>query len=221
VSRSATVETTKPLSVQLYDELRRRIMLGTYPQGTPLYEQRMAADLNVSRIPVREAMPLLQYEGFIETTPRRTAVVATWTEQRIHDLFDTRLGLEVAAAGAAARRVRAGGTLSELEAAVVRAERQLQEGDALLQAEANGAIHLALVAAAENELMDSLMRAVGGRMTWLFYLTSSRDLTVQGQEHAAILDALRSGNERLAESLTFAHIEAGRTPSLAAVRPPG
>ena len=51
-------------------------------------------------------------------------------------------------------------------------------------------------------------------MTWLFYLTSSRDQHVQSDEHHNLLDAIASGNDRLAESVAFAHIEKGRIPSL-------
>jgi DNA-binding GntR family transcriptional regulator len=209
-----------PLAVRLYRALRERIIVGDYPQGSTLYEQRVAEELNVSRVPVREAMPLLHNEGFVEVTPRRSTVVTTWTRQRVHDLFDTRLGLEVAAAGAAARRVRAGGTLEGLEQAVAASELLLEGATEhpLQQAEANVALHLALVAAAGNELMDTLMRAVGGRMVWLFYLTAGRDLHAQGDEHAAILDALRAGNDRLAEALMFGHIESGRAPTLAVLR---
>ena len=58
------------------------------------------------------------------------------------------------------------------------------------------------------------MRAVTGRMTWLFYLTSSRDQHVQSDEHHNLLDAITSGNDRLAESVVFAHIEKGRIPAL-------
>lgn len=208
-----------PLAVQLHRRLRRAIVEGHYPQGSVLHEQRLALDLDVSRVPVREALPLLAHEGFLEVTPRRSAVVPTWTEQRVNDVFDTRLGLETAAAAGAARRVAAGAEPTDLEAAVARAEAQLvADDDEFVQAETNCAIHLALVAAAGNELMDSVMRAVGGRMTWLFYLTANRDLHRQSDEHAAILDAVRAGNDRLAESLTFAHIEAGRVPTLTALR---
>jgi len=208
-----------PLAVQLHQRLRRAVVEGHYPQGGVLHEARLAEDLQVSRVPVREALPLLAHEGFIEVTPRRSAVVATWTVQRVNDVFDTRLGLETAAAAHAARRVAAGAEPADLVAAVVRAEAQLEaDDDEFVQAEANCAIHLALVAAAGNELMDSVMRAVGGRMTWLFYLTANRDLHRQRDEHAAILDAVRTGNDRLAESLTFSHIEAGRAPTLAKLR---
>lgn len=205
-------------SEQLYRSLREQIIVGRYPQGTPLSEQRVAEELNVSRVPVREAMPLLHNEGFVEMAPRRRTVVSTWTRRRVHDLFDTRLGLEVAAAGAAARRVRGGDLagLHQLERAVARAEQRLPSADQqpLGQAAVNCSVHLALVAAAGNELMDTVMRAVGGRMLWLFYLTSGRDLHVQSDEHARIVEALRAGDERLAEALTYAHIEIGREPTL-------
>jgi DNA-binding GntR family transcriptional regulator len=152
--------------------------------------------------------------------------VTTWTAQRINDLFDARLGLEVTAAGVAARRVRAGGDLHELEAAIVECERTLTTltpSDWYHLAKLQVAFHIALVAAAYNELMDSLMQAVGGRMIWIFYLShqlSSGNFATKNQdEHEAILDALRSGNDRLAEALTSAHIEAGRAPMVAALAP--
>jgi DNA-binding GntR family transcriptional regulator len=219
-----TLAANPPLSMQLFETLRHAIIVGNYPQGSLLHEARLAEDFNVSRIPIREALPRLHNEGFIQSAPRRSAVVSTWTAQRINDLFDVRLGLEVIAAGAAARRVRAGGSLDELEAAIAECEgtlKTLTPGDWYRLSELQVAVHIALVAAAYNELMDSLMQAVGGRMIWIFYLAhqvSGSDFAAQGQhEHEAILDALRSGNDRLAEALTSAHIEAGRAPMVAAL----
>lgn len=221
-----TLNVNPPLSMRLFETLRRAIVVGDYPQGSPLHEARLAEDLKVSRIPIREALPRLQNDGFIESAPRRSAVVSTWTAQRINDLFDTRLGLEVVAAGAGARRVRDGGNVDQLEAAMIDAQRTLEAlgpNDTFLLAELQVAVHLALVAVAQNELMNSLMQAVGGRMIWqfyLFHLPQPHDHALQGQhQHEAILDALRSGNDRLAEALTSAHIEAGRAPTLKALVP--
>jgi len=84
-----------PLSAKVYEEVRRRIIVGRYPQGSRLPEQRLAEDLQVSRVPLREAIPQLEADGFVRTLPRRGAVVSTWTTKQVHDLFDTRLGLDV------------------------------------------------------------------------------------------------------------------------------
>lgn len=204
-----------PLSVRVYEMLKRGIMLGHYPQGSTLYEQRLAEELSVSRIPLREAMPLLHHEGLVEVTPRRSSVVTSWTPQRVNDLFDIRLALEVAAAGSAARRVQAGSQPLDLAEAVTRAEERLAaESEPLPQAEVNSRIHMTLVEASGNALMVQLMEMISARMTWLFYLTSHRDLHVQRDEHAAILRAVLTGNDRLAEALTYSHIEDGRDPTL-------
>ena len=168
------------LSQQIYAEIRRRIVVGQYPQGSTLSEQRIAEEFQTSRIPLREAIPMLAREGLVTVRPRRSSVVPTWTMKSVDDLFDVRLALEVAAAGAAARRAARGHSPTDLASAVERAERVLQsDDDPLHQAEANSQIHIALVAAAGNNLMDDLMSSLSGRLTWLFYLTSSRNLATQ------------------------------------------
>lgn len=86
------------LSRQIYSTLREGIVIGRFPQGTRLAEQRLASELDVSRVPLREAIPMLEVDGFVTTLPRRGAVVSTWTLKAAHDLFDTRLCLEVGAA---------------------------------------------------------------------------------------------------------------------------
>lgn len=215
---SVNGEDRTPLTAGVYSSLRRAILLGHYPQGEVLYEQRLAEDLNVSRVPVREVIPLLQRDGLVESTPRRSAVVTTWTPQRVHDLFDARLAVEVDAAGLAARRVRAGIPPVELEEAVKRSQERLGVVDPLDMAESNVAVHIALVAAAGNPILGELINVLSSRMVWLFYLTSGRDLHVQSHEHFAMLDAIRDGNDRLAEAITFAHIDAGRHPCLAALK---
>jgi DNA-binding GntR family transcriptional regulator len=207
----------EPLSVVVHRAIRRKIIVGEYPQGMVLAEQRVAADLDASRVPVREAMPILQQQGFVETSPRRSSCVTTWTEQRINDLFDARLGVEVIAVGRAARRAGAGIDSDDLESTLAKAQQHLVHGEALELAETNSAVHVALVAAAGNALLNELMRMISGRLAWVFYLTATRDVHTQVHEHHEITDAIRGGNDRLAESLMWAHIEAGRAPTIQAL----
>jgi DNA-binding GntR family transcriptional regulator len=212
------VEQPKPL--QVHQVLRRKIMLGAYAQGQVLSETRLAEDLSVSRVPIREVLPLLQLEGFVETAPRRRSVVTTWTPRLINDLFDARLGVEVAAVAATARRMRDrpdSAAFGALVATMSRAERHLAEDHPLDLALSNADVHVAFAGASGNPLFDGLMRLLSGRMAWMFYLTSGRDLHGQIHEHQTLLDAIREGNVRLTESLMFSHIEAGRQPTLDAL----
>lgn len=205
------------LSSQIYEILRRQIITGELRQGERLAEQRLAEQMAVSRIPLREAIPKLASDGFIQSLPRRSAVVSTWSEQSLNDLFDTRLAIEVAAAGRAAARVAAGAPTDALIDALLLTEAALASGDELAMAEANAQFHQSLVDTAQNQLMSSLMSATSGRMVWLFYLTRGRDFRVACSEHATIAEAVCSGNARLAEAEVYSHIEIGRVPSVAAL----
>ena len=92
---------------QVLAELRRRIVDGDYAQGERLTENRLADDFGVSRNPVREALRVVETEGFVQILPRRGAVVATLDETAIRDLFAVREQLETLAAGLAAERATA------------------------------------------------------------------------------------------------------------------
>jgi DNA-binding GntR family transcriptional regulator len=53
-----------------YEALRRRILDNTYPPGHQALEQALAAELGISRTPLREALIRLQKEGLVEVIPR-------------------------------------------------------------------------------------------------------------------------------------------------------
>src|SRR4051812_20813101 len=89
---------------QVLAELRRRIVEAEYPPGERLREDRLAQDFGVSRNPVREALRVVEAEGFVHVEPRRGAVVATPDERTMRDLFAVRESLEPLAARLAAER---------------------------------------------------------------------------------------------------------------------
>src|SRR5262249_25273506 len=122
-------DTRLSLSRHIYSTVRERIILGQYPQGSRLPEQRIGEELDVSRVPVREAVPLLERAGFVHSYPRRGAVVASWDAKAIGDLFDARLSLEVGTARYAARQVACGGSMDGLNHALDEAQRMVAAGD--------------------------------------------------------------------------------------------
>lgn len=206
------------LSRQIYATLREEIIRGKYPEGTRIAEQRIAQEMDVSRVPLREAVPQLERDGFVRTFPRRGAVVSTWDEKSVDNLFDLRLCIEVGAARFAARRAGEGASLDTIDAALKHSQDVVNDRDAYDIAQASTWYHEAIVDTADNELMSSLMRSVSGRMMWLFYLTSQLDVEDAFHDHVTLRDAIASGNERVAESVAYAHIERDREPSFIALR---
>ncbi len=205
------------LPTQIYLAIRERIILGQYPQGSKLAEQRLAEELQVSRIPLREAVPVLEMHGFVQTTPRRGAVVTTWDAKAVNDLFDLRLCLEVGAARFAARQVAAGAPTERLQQVLAETRRVVRDRDPYGIAAASTEFHEAVVDQADNALMSALMESISGRMIWLFYLTSQLDVDDAFADHVELCEAILSGNERVAEALAYAHIERDREPSFAAL----
>jgi DNA-binding GntR family transcriptional regulator len=213
-SATETPDRATSLSSQIYERLREGIIRGRYPQGSRLIESRLAQELDVSRVPLREAIPLLAVDGFVHTVPQRGMVVMNWTTRSAHDLFDLRLCLEVGATRYAARRAREGTSVAPLEAALARSHEGMATGDAYRIAGDAARFHETIVQLTGNGLMQSLMESVAGRMMWLFFLTSELDPVAALADHEELLAAIASGNEGLAEAIAYAHIERDRDESM-------
>ncbi len=95
-------------SVELvYQRTRRAILTGDYPPGLALRLQELADRNGVSMIPVREALRLLEAEGFVDLIPNRGARVALLSMEDMLDVYRTRIVLEVEALRQAAPRITA------------------------------------------------------------------------------------------------------------------
>lgn len=82
------------LSGKVANALRNLIISGDYAQGQPLPQEEIAQRLGVSRIPVREALQLLEAEGLIINVPYKGAAVASLSADEIEEYFDIRAVLE-------------------------------------------------------------------------------------------------------------------------------
>jgi DNA-binding GntR family transcriptional regulator len=211
-------EAVTSLADKVYREIRDRIMAGEYPQGSRLRERELADALGVSRIPLREALPRLEADGFVATSPRRGARVAQLTVLDIEEMYAVRLGVDVYATRLAALRVAAGASPVGLATAISLADDAFAGGDFDAITAANSDIHAEITALAGNSLLSAMMRPVSGRARWISRLTSYPDPAVARGEHYALRDAICAGNADLAAALQYAHIESGREPTLAALR---
>lgn len=193
------------LGQAVLDELRTAIITGLYAQGNRLIEEEIAARLDVSRNPIREALRRLSAEGFVVIEPRRGARVATVDARNARDLFELRRPLEGLVAGLAAQRA----TPDHVDAlwdVVRRGTEAASSGRLDRLPELNTEFHGTLAAAADNTLLMSTLGRLSDIIRWV-YATRIRDRSHQSwAEHAGIVEAVAAGNTALAERLGVEHI---------------
>lgn len=196
-----------------YEELRRRIVNTELAPGQRLVERDLAADLRVSRIPLREALRLLEADGLVLLIPGKGALVAPFTPADVRDLFDVRESLEALAARLTAERRDETG-LARLKDRLAAARAATAAGDENGVAAANAGFHADLVELSANPLLSSLMRPLAARTHWLFRLTAQRDAAQQCAEHERLYAAIEAGAADEAAALAHAHVASGRGQSL-------
>src|SRR5215831_6943779 len=84
----------KTVAAAAAEALRGRILAGELKEGSQLRQEVLAAELGVSRIPLREALRLLEGEGLVTIVPHRGAVVSVLSPEEIGELFDLRVLIE-------------------------------------------------------------------------------------------------------------------------------
>ena len=191
------------ISDRLREAIEEEIATGKLLPGSRLDEAELAKRFNVSRTPIREALNLLLGEGLIEMRPRRGVVIARVTPQRLIEMFEVMAELEVMCARLAARR------MSEDELAAIESAHAACEGAVVMRDPdayfyANERFHFAIYTASHNSFLfeqaASLQRKL--RPYRRLQLRVRNRIQRSFEEHQAIVDALREGDdERLLTSV--------------------
>lgn len=196
-----------PLRDSVRERIRRGIADGRWTPGARLVERDLADEFAVSRVPVREALQMLEGEGFVELLPRRGAVVRQLTPAVVSDLFDIRQALEVLAARRAAERIDDDG-LVRLRQVLEDGARALAADDHAWSGSANTAFHETVLDLAGNEPLRDVLEPLSGRLKWLFRQT--RDHPRVQSEHEQLYAALAARDPELAGAVALAHVRASR-----------
>lgn len=209
VERASVGTAHLPLRQAVLEALRSAIISGEYQPGDRLFEEEIAARFDVSRNPIREALQALSTDGFVVIEPRRGARVATIDERRARELFELRQPLEGLVAQLAAER-RSDVQLHELQRVVEAgqlavAEDRLDDLPAL-----NTRFHELLAAAADNALLAATLSRLSHVIQWIYSAKIGARSAGSWVEHAAICDAIASGDGALARDRGEAHIVSAR-----------
>lgn len=116
------------LRTEVANMLRKGILDGTIPCGHRLIETEIAAQIGVSRMPVREAMRVLESEGLIKQVPRKGLIVAEYTEEDIREYYTIREALEVCAIRIVTQKITQE-EIDELKSYCQHANEAFEQGD--------------------------------------------------------------------------------------------
>jgi DNA-binding GntR family transcriptional regulator len=194
---------------QLARVIGQRVLQGAIPPGTPLRESRIVASAGVSRSTAREALRLLAFEGLVEHSLHRGAMVRRLSTADIEDIYRVRRVIESAPADAGRaltpeQRSGLTGRLEELERSAAG-----REWASLVEADL--AFHRALVALLGSERLDRLQRTLELELRLAFSITAFVEREFEDPEpivadHRRILEHLLDGDaarfrERLLDHL--------------------
>ncbi|NKY53418.1 GntR family transcriptional regulator [Nocardia vermiculata] len=200
VNRQSTAE-------MIADRLRAAIVRGTVQPGSQLVEAELAAQFDVSRGPVREAMQRLVSEGLLHSVRHRGIFVIDLSLDDVADIYRARTALE----GGALELILDGRrelAYHALEPAVTAMASCAAADDATGVTEADHAFHQALVGSADS---PRLVRAaqtllIETRMCLGALQTTYTDLGEQVREHVALREAIADKPSQQVRELLVAHM---------------
>lgn len=196
------------LTERVYQDLRRSIITGGIPGGTRLVESNLAAKMQVSRTPVREALHKLALEGLLYSIPRAGYIVEEMSEYDVEDLFDVRIKIEQMAARMALDKI----TPNEIEQLVQnleKADRVLQDAKMRQMAELDTAFHGIIYKAARSKTLYRICQTLSDHT--LKYRIALIDQSEMGRKtrdgHYEIYEAILSGDSERVDQAVQSHLE--------------
>lgn len=197
----------------VYQSLRGAIMRGDLPPGQRLVIDEIARQLQVSSIPIREALQLLQSEGLVQSAPHVGATVAPISEDEVHEVFAIMEGLETVGVREAARRLDDAG-LALLSGVVAEMDAAIAAQDYERWAALNSSLHRTINEIARMPLLREMTDRVLSRWERLrrhYFQGVLVPRVVQAQgEHHELLGALIRRDPDGAEQIVRAHNQAAQ-----------
>lgn len=207
-NRLAPIEPAN-LPTQVADRIVEAIAAGRLRSGERLIESELAADLGVSRIPVREALRELESQGLLVSRPRRGIRLIEFDAAWLQQLYEIRVALErVSWRHAAGAYRREPARLARLDAVIGRMREAVKAGDRAAVHRMDIAVHETLCAESGSPLLMTLWRAIRRHVLITFSQETSptTDLRQVLNEHVRLRALLLSGNEQEIEHVLQEHV---------------
>jgi DNA-binding GntR family transcriptional regulator len=209
----------KPLREDVHRLLRAQIVEGKFAPGSRLPDVQLAAELGVSRTPVREALLRLVREGLVENDPNRGFFVAPLSRQEVLETYPIVWTLECLALQSCGPPTR-----EQIQALrQINAEMATVAADALRRQELDLRWHQTLLESCANERLKELLAGLKQvvRRYECVYMRDPALVERSVRDHAEILEALVKRKSKLAGRLLERNWRAGMESVLLRLDEPG
>ncbi len=188
------VARVQSLGEQAYNIIKQAIISGDLSAGDFLPEERMAADLGISRTPIREALQLLSAEGLVELAKGKPAVVASFTYQEAMELLEVRKILETSNLEMIADKSIHTKFIEQLEDHIIKQERAFENQDYQEFNDLDHDFHLLLASKSRNKALVELVKQLNSQVSRAFIILSKTlpvSIPEAIEEHKSIVNALK------------------------------
>ena len=216
--RIQPLDTSQTFRHLAYETLKRAITemdIYSHPEEIRLDERRLSADLAISRTPVREAITLLEQEGFVRSSPRRGIFVVRKTKAEILEMIAVWAALESLSARLATKNATDAELTSLRE--MFSGFRNEKPTDHLSEySEANIAFHMTIIRLGGCKLIADIIGNLFIHMRAIRKVTMGQDNRAERSivDHMNIIEALVARDAERAERLVrehtfglYAHVE--------------
>lgn len=208
VTKSSSPIPRQSLASAVVERLREKILSGELREGEQLRQDAIAAEFQISRIPVREALSHLAAEGLITIVANRGAVVSALSPEEIAELFETRAVLECYMLRQAMPNLT-DDDFKRAEEVLRKFEHSLEnDSETKSWGEWNWQFHSTLYAPAERPTMLAFLKTVNhncDRYTRL-HMVFTRNQHQVGEAHRRLLAACRTRDPEVAVQALWKHI---------------
>ena len=202
------MSTTSKASARICLEIEHRIAAGAYQDGEKLSEVAIAAEFDVSRTPLREALHALEAMGLVELIPNRGAFVKRPSMTRLIEMFEVMAEIETWCVRLAVQRITAAQKIY-LRHAADDCRASLERNDIQGYFEANWRFHGTIYDASGNGFLADEARRMYRRLSPFrrLQLNAAGRLQRSLSEHEAIFEAIEQGDAAGACDQMRAHIQ--------------
>lgn len=197
------------LADEVYDELIEAIIRRDIGPEDSLVQEKLAAEMQISRTPVREALMRLEKEGVLEVSNRGSFRLYQMGDEEVKELYQSRAAVE----GQCARILAVNHTQADIDTlrAVVEREENIIDKTVRGYFEANRNIHMAFVQQANNRFLMDMFNMIWGKALVfpLFATIENVELEKSLGDHMQLVDVIASGDKTEALEVFTDHIQDG------------